>query len=449
MSQNPDPTLKIRRQYEAYPYPPRDPADEAKRLLPTMTEPLPLINHYCFGGKRDFARGFRVLVAGGGTGDATTYLAWQLQKTDARIVHLDLSEASMEIARARARQRGLEDRIEWVNGSLLDASPATLGKFDYINCSGVLHHLADPPAGLRALESVLDDDGALGVMLYARYGRTAIYQVQELMRLVLHDIDDQQRMVEYAKSVLDSLPPTNWFKRAHETLPPPGDRDFDAGIFDLFLHSQDRAYSVPELYELVESAGLHLVDFAPDYRPLYDPRFAFSNPAILEQVLELPKQSQQAATELFWGSIPKHVFWISRGTGTFADPADLDNVPFFFGPANVAAEVLKGTLLSIPVGETRSFTLSRPDGPRISCSLSFDPLTRRFVELIDGRRTLGAIAEAMITDRSAGGLAAEVWKICLATLETLRLFDVVLLRHSGVPPIEPAYPRPEPAAEES
>jgi hypothetical protein len=36
-----------------------------------------------------------------------------------------------------------------------------------------LHHLPDPQAGLRALCAVLKDDGALALMLYGKYGRTA------------------------------------------------------------------------------------------------------------------------------------------------------------------------------------------------------------------------------------------------------------------------------------
>ncbi|HCV13502.1 MAG TPA: class I SAM-dependent methyltransferase, partial [Candidatus Accumulibacter sp.] len=55
------------------PYPPRDPEEESQRLLPTWLDSLPMINHYCFAGQQDFRNRWRVLVAGGGTGDATIY----------------------------------------------------------------------------------------------------------------------------------------------------------------------------------------------------------------------------------------------------------------------------------------------------------------------------------------------------------------------------------------
>ncbi len=138
---------EVRRQYEDLPYPPRDPLDEKTRLIRTWLDELPMINHYCYGGRQTFRDGFRALVAGGGTGDATILLAEQLLGTGAEIVHVDLSAASIDVARRRAGVRGL-DNIRWVHESLLGLPALGLGKFDYINCAGVLHHLADPDAGV-------------------------------------------------------------------------------------------------------------------------------------------------------------------------------------------------------------------------------------------------------------------------------------------------------------
>ena len=58
----------------------------------------------------------------------------------------------------------------------------TLGlDFDLIVSTGVLHHLADPLAGMKALGGCLRPDGAIGVMLYAKYGRIGV----ELLRVGL------------------------------------------------------------------------------------------------------------------------------------------------------------------------------------------------------------------------------------------------------------------------
>ena len=64
-------------QYEAYPYPLRDAGEQELRY--TMMNDLPQIAHYIHGGARSYRRkNYRVLVAGGGTGDATVHLAVQL-----------------------------------------------------------------------------------------------------------------------------------------------------------------------------------------------------------------------------------------------------------------------------------------------------------------------------------------------------------------------------------
>ncbi len=157
---------EVRAQYESLPYPPCDPADERKRLARTWLDDLPMLNHYGFAGRQDFRRGFRALVAGGGTGDATIFLAEQLRETDAQIVHVDFSGASIALAKERAAVRGLAN-ITWIHDSLLALPTLDLGSFHYVNCVGVLHHLDDPDAGLDALLAALEPDGALGVPVLA------------------------------------------------------------------------------------------------------------------------------------------------------------------------------------------------------------------------------------------------------------------------------------------
>jgi hypothetical protein len=75
----------VRAQYEAYPFPLRDPRDESRRLVITEQDCLGKLNHYCFAGRQEFGDGFRVLVAGGGTGDHTIFLAEQLRDYDASV----------------------------------------------------------------------------------------------------------------------------------------------------------------------------------------------------------------------------------------------------------------------------------------------------------------------------------------------------------------------------
>jgi hypothetical protein len=62
-------------QYEAFPYPQRDPRDEAKRLIIGSPGHLREIDYWVFGAHRPASRPLNALIAGGGTGDATIMLA--------------------------------------------------------------------------------------------------------------------------------------------------------------------------------------------------------------------------------------------------------------------------------------------------------------------------------------------------------------------------------------
>ena len=100
----------VRRQYETYPYPERDPAEEAKRLIEGSPSAPREIDHFLFRGRRDWRKPFRALVAGGGTGDGLIQLAAKLKAAGcpADITYVDMSQASREIAEARAEARGLD-----------------------------------------------------------------------------------------------------------------------------------------------------------------------------------------------------------------------------------------------------------------------------------------------------------------------------------------------------
>ena len=58
------------------------------------------------------------------------------------------------------------------------------GNFDYINVVGVLHHLPDPQAGLGILVDKLTPRGGMAMMVYASVGRTGVYHVRAMSRIV-------------------------------------------------------------------------------------------------------------------------------------------------------------------------------------------------------------------------------------------------------------------------
>ncbi len=318
----------VKRQYEELPYPPRNPADETQRLLRTVGDDLAEMSHFCFRGKQEFQPGFRCLVAGAGTGDSVIFLADQLRDRSAEVVYLDISEASRDIAQQRAQVRGLSN-IRWITASLLDIPRLGLGKFDYINCSGVLHHLPEPKEGLSSLVSVLRDEGALFLMLYARYGRRGVYDMQDIFRTLLPDALPAQEKINAVRALLANLPPTNHFRRNRERWESEiGTAGYgDAGLYDLLLHSQDRAYDIDAIYDLLGAAGLHLIGFTGPQKRKYRLESLLGNPSALPPCAHLTLQQRYAVAEKLTGDIYKHSFYAARNPDCIARPDDYRGNP--------------------------------------------------------------------------------------------------------------------------
>ncbi|MEX2617824.1 MAG: class I SAM-dependent methyltransferase [Alphaproteobacteria bacterium] len=298
--------LALQRQYEAFPYPPRDVAAEAGGLSTGSPSHILEIDHYVFAGRRDWSRPFRALVAGGGTGDAAIMLGQQCADIGcpADITYLDLSASSMAIAERRARERGLTN-IAFRQGSLLDIATHRWPPFDYIDCCGVLHHLSRPEDGLRALASVLHPEGGIGIMLYGRYGRTGVYDIQEIMRGILRPGEDQALQIPALRALLAQLPGSNRLVR-NPVIRHDGDQP-DAELVDIFLHRQDRAYTVPEIAALCDSAGMRIESFVPSGR--YDPSTFIADESLRQRFAALSSTEKAAAAELIGGNIAKHVFY--------------------------------------------------------------------------------------------------------------------------------------------
>lgn len=418
---------RVKAQYESLPYPPRDPEDERKRLQNTWLGWLPRINHYGFRGRQGF-EGARFLVAGAGTGDATVFLAEQLRDRGAEVVSLDMSHASSEIARARARIRGLTD-IRWVEASLLDLPRLGLGRFDYVDCSGVLHHLADPDAGLKALRSVLKDDGAMGLMVYAACGRTGVYQLQALLRMINRGEPDMGAQLKNARALLADLPASNWFKRGEDLLA--DHKRGDAGLYDLLLHTQDRAYSIPELYDYLAKADLRLVEFCMPWARFHlDPDHLTDDPRLRARFAAMEPVQRQAAAELMTGKITMHMVYAAPAGDTVARLEDPDMVPFLFGLQDPAARhriadyVASGGGGPVPM-EQPGYTFSLQPG-RYSAA---------FLHEMDGRRTVSELIAAVRKRLGRPDLTdAELMADLAPLYRQFNRADRILLRHADARP---------------
>jgi len=392
-------------QYEAYPYPRRDPRDEAKRLIVGSPGHLQEIDHWVFGATRPASQPLRALIAGGGTGDGTLMLAQQMAREDrpGSVTWLDRSEAALGIAQARAAARKLTN-IVWEQRSLLDLPGSGLGPFDYIDCCGVLHHLPDPAAGLAALTSVLAPGGGIGLMVYAPHGRTGVYMIQDALRMLAPADQPPAKRLDTAKRVMRHLPDIAWIKH---------NRNFDdhinggdAGLYDLLLNPRDRAFTVTELDALVEAAGLRVACWVEPIR--YDPALLLPDPRLRARLETMTPTGRAALAEAIAGNMAVHIVYCTRRSEpvTRADPMEDSAVPLCREiPGEVMAQGIQpnGTLV---IGF---------DGLRIPIAL---PAQAGAILLqVDGKRSVREIAAILATRGINGETFRRAWAATFQALE--------------------------------
>jgi SAM-dependent methyltransferase len=392
-------------QYDAYPYPQRDARDEAKRLIIGSPSHLREVDHWIFGARRPASQPLRALVAGGGSGDATVMLAQQMTNAGRAgdVTWLDRSAAARRVAEARVAARKLGNVI-FQEGSLLDLPGSGLGPFDYIDCCGVLHHLPDPLAGLKALVSALAPGGGLGLMVYAPHGRTGVYMAQDALRLLAPPDETPAARVEVAKRLWRQMPETAWLRRNpwitdHE-------KGGDAGLYDLLLNPRDVAFTVPAFNALISAAGLRIVCLVEPLR--YDPLSYLSDPKLRPRIEAMDTVQRAALAEAITGNMGVHIAYCVRAdapviTAPWDDPTAVPCLRELDG-AKLAAGLPRDGVLRV------SF-----DG--LSVPVPLPRLAGAILSRIDGKRCIGAIADDLAQNGTARDVFAREFQALVAAME--------------------------------
>ena len=200
MEMNADPRADVvSRQYERWTYP--APIQDLEAWLKDNWQWFdPSHAHRILWPDREYKPDLDILIAGCGTNQAAVFA---YTNRAAKVVAVDVSQPSLDHEQYLKDKHGLKN-LE-LHRLPIEELP-TLGlDFDLVVSTGVLHHLADPPAGMKALADCVRRDGAIAVMLYAKYGRIGVELLQSVFRdLGLRQDDASVRMV---KETISLLPP--------------------------------------------------------------------------------------------------------------------------------------------------------------------------------------------------------------------------------------------------
>ncbi|OBG20878.1 bifunctional 2-polyprenyl-6-hydroxyphenol methylase/3-demethylubiquinol 3-O-methyltransferase UbiG [Mycobacterium sp. 852002-51057_SCH5723018] len=358
----------VSRQYDRWQYPP--PVTDLEAWTKNHWDWFdPYWAHRVFWPNREYQPDLDILIAGCGTYQAAVFA---FMNRAAKVVAIDVSRSALDHQQYLKDKHGLQN----LQLHLLPIEEvSTLGShFDLIVSSGVLHHLADPLAGLKALAGCLRADGAMGVMLYAKYGRIGV----ELLESVFRDLglSQDEASVQVVKDALAVLPGNHpvqsYLKVARDLLS-------DGALVDTFLHSRQRSYTVDECLDLVSSAGLafqgwfHKTPYYP--YDLLAPAGPFQS--VLNQLPDVKLWSvmerlQTAnATHFFIAcrpERPKHHYTIDFSTGESLD----------YVPLTRTACLLSGDEIFLP-----------------GAKLKLNPAQLPFVQHVDGRRSIREIVECV------------------------------------------------------
>ena len=374
---------EVRAFYDRYPYPPpTDSLEKYRRLWQDRQRRR--ADFHLFWPARAFCENQSILIAGCGTTQAAKHaVRWPT----ARVTAIDVSATSVRCTEDLKRKYSLDNLhvyqlpIERAND--LETS------FDQIVCTGVLHHLADPDAGLRALRGVLEPSGAIHLMVYAPYGRTGVYMLQEFCRRIgIHANDADIRDLVAA---LQALPQGHPLENLLREAP-----DFRQGasLADALLHPHDRAYSVPQLFDFLETGGLKFgrwLKQAP-----YSPHCGvMAKIPQAHRMAQLPSAEQFAAVELFRGTMVRHSLVAYRNDSScssqavsFADDAWLGHVPIRMPDTICVQKGLPPEAAAVLINQNHTYT---------DLFMSIDSTEKRLFDAIDGSRCIGEIAESALS----------------------------------------------------
>ena len=344
-----------------------------------------------------------ILVAGCGTVQAAHYaLRWPR----AHVVGIDVSASSIAFTQELKRKYEL-DNLELRQLAVERASELER-TFDHVVCTGVLHHLPDPEAGLRALRAILAPDGALNLMVYAQYGRTGIYMLADFCRrLGVGRSDDEIR--ELATS-LKALPADHPLTTLIRHSP---DFASTAGLADALLHPQDRAYTVPQLFAFLEAAGCSFgrwVRQAP-----YLPYGALASTPFAVRLAELSPPEQYAAIELFRGTMVRHSLVAYRDDAS-ARAAEISfEGDRWLGYRPIRLPETLTIRERLPAGAAA--VLINPNHTYTDLYFPIDATQERWLLAIDGRRTIGDIC-ATAEQAPARSFFNQLWQWDQIVLDT-------------------------------
>ncbi|MCB8764885.1 class I SAM-dependent methyltransferase [Planktothrix agardhii 1029] len=252
---NQDPELleKIRQQFDSAPYP-RTPLEQSPK---TDYELLFIHNlatcYYLKYQKVINTEGKIILDAGCGTGYKSLVLAEA--NPGAKIVGIDISEQSIELARQRLKFHGFDNAEFYVLP--IENLPQLRYEFDYINNDESLYLFPDITVPLKAMRSVLKPEGIIRSNLHSAFQRVHYFRAQSLFKMMgLMDDNPTDLEIELTGEIMQALKDQVFLKSQTYNSEKIKEKEW---VLMNYLFQGDKGYTIPELFAALRNSDLELI----------------------------------------------------------------------------------------------------------------------------------------------------------------------------------------------
>lgn len=282
---------------------------------------------------RDGGAGLSILEGGCGTGEKLVAHAKTFPK--ARLSALDLTPASIEVARFHVKEFGADNVDQIKQANLMEPLPFEPESFDVVYSIGVIHHTPDPALAMKNLAHLVKPGGYLFFWVYGAPGQ--LWRIKHLdyvsrMRKGLDEKGIEQiardsfrearsgfHIADRIKSLL-TMKGINYplllksllvaFKRKKAFNFVGLD---DSNLYDWFLHYHEKFYTGEEVVDETRRSGLAIEDFITPRLDL-KPWVNRSSRLLTEQWAKLtPFERLQAVDAL---AMPSEYWWVCRKAET-------------------------------------------------------------------------------------------------------------------------------------
>ena len=249
---------KVQKQYEAHPYPRWNKINKSIQqnynyIIQTEIMPNKLeVNE----NENDETRR---LIAGCGTGRHAITTAIAAQK--AKVTAIDLSKESLSYGIRKAKELDVSN-IEWFHGDLLDVKDLDY-EFNYIESSGVLHHMEKPEEGFQSLNKKLTNEGLMKLGFYSKFAKKRLTNIKNFIKK--NNLKNNNTGIHKVRDyIINSSADDEIFVRNYIA-----DFYITSEIIDLLFHEKEVFFDIPELEKMFKKdfnfLGFVMADSQRDY----------------------------------------------------------------------------------------------------------------------------------------------------------------------------------------